>query len=436
MKDVSEVVACVCDYGTFVSIAQRLAKDFKKVFYHSPVAEEFLTVHKSILGDGVPEIERIDDVDDPDFSKQIDAWIFPDIRFVGLQKRLRAEGKAVWGAFGVDELELMRTKFIDTIEELGLPVVKSVTLHGLTALSEHLKKVNKKYVKLNKFRGDFESFEHIDFAHSEREIERLAKLWGGVKEFPAFVVQDKIDTDIEVGYDGFSIDGRFPQKSFYGYEDKNSLYLGSVRNYEDLPKSVRQVNEAMAPILEQAGYRNFIATEIRYVSPTEFYFIDPTMRMPGQTGEQLLNTCKNLGECIYKGALGEMIVPEFLGNFAAAATITNTAGSAEDWKVLRVPEEAREWTHLTHFCQVDDICHFPPGRLNELGVVVGYGDSIDKAIESLKEHLDLFKDEPVSYETDGFYDLIKSIKSAEDEGLIFSDEEIPDEHEVTATVLD
>lgn len=431
MKTTSEVTALVIDAGTFVPLACKLAESMERVFYYSPWESEYIDLHDCVIGDGIDNIERMDEFLDPDYLKKIDLAIFPDIGYGGLQRHLRSLGIAVWGSMGASDMELYRTRFIKLLDKLGLPHVKSVTCRGLTALAAELKDTQNKWVKINRYRGNMETWHHVDWDHSQRRLEKLAVTFGGMKERVIFVVQDPIDSDeqeevIEVGYDGWSIDGQYPESSFQGYEAKNELYLGAMRQYSDLPEEVRAVNEALSPELAAYGYRNFWATEIR-IKGDQAFFIDPTARMPGQTGEQLLETCENLAEVIWRGAHGELVKPVWAHEFAAEATLHYKDHEPDVWKVLRLPEdpEVRRWFKLYQFCEVDGLYHFPPSHSDELGVAIGVGDTPQEAIEHLQENLAELGDEPVCADTAQFADLINQIEAAEAEGVEFSDQPVP-----------
>jgi hypothetical protein len=427
MKDVSEITTCCVDYGTFLCVAEMFGRVAKKSYFYSPTADEYLDARKCFIGDGLDEVEnvfRVDEPLDPDFIDEVDLWIFPDIRFTGMQKLIHRLGKPVWGSMGADELELSRTKFLEMLKFLGLPVAKSVTVKGLTNLALHLKQVEDKWVKVNRFRENMETWHHIDYTHSQRELERLGFDFGGVKEHIIFIVQDVIEPALEIGYDGWSVDGQYPDKSFQGYEGKNELYLGSWMDSKDLPDVVKQVNEAIAPVLKEFGYRNFMATELR-VKDDIAHFTDPTWRMAGQTQEHLMNTCTNLPEVIWYGANGEVISREFRSRFAAEATLHYTDPS-EGWRTLVIPEKIREFIKLYGYCYADGAYQFPPRRNDELGVVCGEGDTIEDAIENLKDNFDALGDEPLAIEFDGFADLLNEIKEAEKQGVEFTDQEIPD----------
>lgn len=780
MKSVEETVACICDYGTLgIALAERMAESCQKVYFHSPCQSEYQDICECSKGDGLPTVERLDEPLSPETIDEIDLYIFPDIGFTGLQRYLRSIGKAVWGSMDASELELYRTEFLTVIKELGLPVVGYKRVRGVSALSDYLKTVNKKWVKVNRYRAQRETFFHEDYAHSMAILDKLAVKFGGLKEQVVFVVQDDIPDAQEIGYDGLSVDGFYPNRSFQGYEAKNECYdqntevltdggwkffreldgsekfftlniddnrryrmeyqsaiahtanayrgkmlavetqnvsllvtpnhrllvqvdsqnqnaplvtwgnnkggtrtfhlgkkerklvearalnlekgfrmpwvrgaeyrstekrhirfrfgdvvmtktdfaaflgiylsegwtngkrivvaqqkyktqmervllkcglrfsqsnnkgctnfeisnrplaryllqfgksgdkyvpnwikfsgvniikeflfwycmgdgsfyrsvkstrgkkrertthriatkslrmgndlqelyikcgvatlvrrspqsglyiitahsvrsknyifnhhanwmeyegmvycvtvpngiimirrngkplwcgnsyLGSCRTWKELPEEVRAVNEALAPILRKHQYRNFVATEIRRL-PDVFHFLDPTLRMPGQTGEQLLETCRNLPEVIWRGANGELIEPDYEVEFAAEATLHYKNWVEDEWYALRIPDKARRWFKGYHYCELDGLFHFMPHGCDEPGVMLGLGDSLEGAIDHLKKNLELLKDEPVSAKVEGFAELLKEIKAAEDEGVEFSDQPVPE----------
>lgn len=430
MKEVGEVNAVVFDYGSFLDLADSLADTYANVWYHSPREKEFRDVKECVIGKGLSKVKRVDEPLDPAFLKKIDLAIFPDIGFKGIQNLMLERGIAVWGSRAATDLELYRDKFLETIKELGLEVLPWVRIEGLTNLVEHLKGVKNKWVKVNEYRENMETWHHVDFAHSEDELTRLASEFGGYKEKVVFVVQDPLDADpdepvMEIGYDGLSVDGDFPEQSFAGYEKKNELYLGSLRKYKQLPKEVRYVNNEIAPWLEENGYRNFLATEVR-VKGKKICFIDPTFRLAGQTMEHYFETCPNLPEVIWKGANGILIVPEFTHQYAAEATLHYGAHHG-GWKTIMVPKEAERWIKLYHYFATDedDTYRFPPHKSDEVGVVIGLGNTVAKSIEHLKKNLEHLKNENISTRLGGFADLIKEIEEAENEGMEFSDKPLP-----------
>lgn len=165
MKAIEEIVCCVVDAGTFIPLADMMGQKVKKSFYYSPFEQEYLGIERCSIGHGMSHFERVDEYMEPKFFDSVDLWIFPDIGYSGFQHYLRSLGKPVWGNMGASDLELFRTRFLDVIEKAGLTVVPSVTVRGVTNLSEHLRGVTDKWVKINRFRDNMETWHHQDYVH-------------------------------------------------------------------------------------------------------------------------------------------------------------------------------------------------------------------------------------------------------------------------------
>lgn len=417
-------------------MAEVLSRTMKKVYYYSPTEREFTTVAESAQGYGVGEIERLDDF----FPRldEIDLFVFPDIGFGGLQKHLRNIGKAVWGSNGADELEQFRTFFLDTLDKLGLPTVHTKRLEGLDALMKHLEGVKDKWIKVDKFRGDMETWRHRDFAHSRGRLERMAVSLGGTRDEITFLVQDPIKTDVEIGADRWCIDGKYPSFALQGYEKKNQLYLGRIVPEADIAPELAYVDEKMAPILKAYGYRNWVATEVR-VSDGVPYFTDLSARFSGLASESVQEICTNWADVVWHGANGIVIEPEFEWLFVAEAGLhyeSDDAASAvghEGWKILDIPKKARRWVKLSNYCEIDGIFHLIPNPKEEIGVVVGVGNSIKESIKHLQGTLELIKDCPLSVDLEHFPSLVKTIQDAEAQGIKFGDD-VPSPEEIAALV--
>src|SRR5256885_4063327 len=227
MKPVHEVVACVCDHGLFLPIALKLGETFKKVFYWSPSDTVLPRIAEGIIGDGFSEVERVNDV--WEVIHQCDCAVFPDIGFHALQNQIQLIGKPVWGHNGGDILEASRGEFLRVLEELGMDIPPYEKFKGLTALREHLLDKEDKFIKVSKWRGDWETLHFTNWAQDEVTLDQYAYRLGPAKELFTFYVFDKIDTDIEDGCDTYCIDGQFPSLCLHGIENKDKSYLGAVQ---------------------------------------------------------------------------------------------------------------------------------------------------------------------------------------------------------------
>jgi biotin carboxylase len=112
--------------------------------------------------------------------------------------------------------------------------------------------------------------------------------------------------------------------------------------------------------------------------------------------------------------------------FAAEATLHYKDYETGEFKSFSIPESVRPFVKPYHYCKLDGMYHFPPHRNDEVGVVIGQGDTIKESIENLQEHLEALKDEPVFANTEGFAELLQSVEEAEKQGMEFTDQEIPD----------
>lgn len=424
MKDIKELNVVVVDYGSFQSLAERISQDVAQLSYHAPIDREFRSINDAAIGYGMPGVHRIESFMHPDIVKEADLYVFPDIGYEGEQKYLRSIEKAVWGSNGADELERMRTRFVDIVKSLGLPMAKTEKIKGMTALCDYLKEHEDVWVKVNEFREEMETWHHQDWETSQPMLCRLWIKFGVAPELVRFVVQEPIDGATEIGYDGLCVDGWFPDSSFQGYEKKNELYLGAMTQYDDLPEEVRRVNEKFGTVLEEYKFRNFFATEIRNVDGAP-YFIDPTIRMPGQTGEQLLETMANLTEVIWHGANGDIIQPKWNAKFAGSATL-NYTGDLEDVKVVRIPDEAKRWVKMCRYLQDGEIYRFPANKRPDVGVVIGMADTIEETIEAVKDNHEAIGDSALSVKMEGFVNLLRDIHQAEKEGIEFTKDTVPD----------
>ena len=424
MKDTKDVTACVVDHGLFSPLAQKLGQTFKRVLYYSPWEEGFPQLNRCIVGDGYPEIERCDDFWDE--LADIDLFIFPDIQHSGLQLHLESIGKAVWGSRKGDSLELSREKFHRTLKQLDLDCPKWVSITGLSKLRDHLREHEDRYVKISKYRGLMETWHHATYRQSEPMLDMLAVKLGPAKEHIPFIVVEPVATDLEIGYDGYCIDGQFPSIAIGGgVEIKDSGYLCGIMDASAMPEQITEINDAFGPILGEYRYRNFFSTEIR-VKDDKRFFIDPCCRCPSPATEAQIELYGNLADIVWAGANGECIDPEPTALFAAECVL-RAKRTAQQWCVLDVPAKARPWTKFGGSCFIDDQVCIPPCEDGpEVGWIVGTGDSIQDAIDALKKHVEELGDCPVSADVDALYDAVKEFHEADEKGVPLTDSEVPE----------
>lgn len=429
MKEVSDLTVCVIDRGTFFPVAERLGREVKKCYYHKPRGESFPTFAVSCLGDGHPNVTYT-----ADFwlhKEEIDLFVFPDCADAGLQVELSRQGFPVWGGRQTADYENYRGKWIEFCKEAGLPMPKTHRIQGLTNLKAFLADHPEEefFVKISSYRGDMETWSTKSPERTQDKLTLLALKFGPFSNDVLFYVQEKIDTTTESGADTYNIRGQWPGKIILGYEKKAESYLATWKNREDMPPEVWSVTNAISPLLASWDYANFISSEVR-ISDSGSFWLDPCLRVPSPAGEEQLELYSNLAEIIWHGAQGILVEPEMAARFCGEAVI-GYCGDKESWKSLRVPEEIGQWIKLYACAYRDGAFHFPPSQDPEaIGCAVALGDTPKEVIDNLKGLADALKDEPVQLHISEIADLITEIEEAEDEGIPFTQQPMPEPADV------
>lgn len=434
MKPVSDVVACVIDHGLFLPIAQTLAEQYKHVYWWSPWDTGFPKVAEGIVGDGFKNITRVTDI--WRVKKKCDLFVCPDVGFGGLQQELVSQGFPVWGHHGADELETDRGLFLETLDELGMPTPKYEVIMGITNLKLHLKEETDKYIKVSKWRGDWETLHWRDWSHDESVLDGYAYRFGPAKELIKFYVFDSIDTDIEDGIDTYCIDGQWPETVMHGMECKDRSYLCSVQPMSDIDERVKVVNEKFGPVLASYGYRGFFSSEVR-IKDDESFFIDPTCRAASPPSQVMTELFANLGEIIWHGANGELVKPEMStivdsdepAQFGVQALIKSER-DCDEWEVLDIPGEMRKWVKCGFACEIKGKLCIPPHPLGGMiGWLVAIGSTMSEAIDNLKKYQGELPD-GLHCDVDSLANLLKEAETAKEEGIEFTEQQLPEPSEV------
>lgn len=384
-ENLSDKKVLVYDNGLFVSLALRLAdtEKFNKVDYFREWQDGFTDGRELIIGNGLEDfgVGRL-----KYFWPSIndyDLFIFPDCWHGDLQVYLRSIGKNVWGGGARSDLELCRWKTKELIGELGLPVNESEKVHGLENLRVYLKENDDVFVKVSALRGLGETFESQNYEMSKGQLDELRSKNGAMMDEIDFIVEKKIPDASEIGYDGYCIDGEFPNSAFVGAEVKDQAYLGKLVDYDELPESVKETNTKLSESMD--GYRQFWSTEIREKDGVG-YLIDVTARHASPAGETYCQAFDNLPEILYYGAQGQLIHPETETKFCAQIIICSEWAEKHSFPIS-FPEEIRPFVKLYNHCRIEGVDVVMPqlAAMKQVGSVVGLGKTVEQAVESAKE---------------------------------------------------
>lgn len=423
---VSEVKACVVDHGRFLHVARRLGRDFAETYYFTPTERDCPLIREACIGIGYPEIRRIKSIARAKLQG-CNLFVFPDIGFEDDQRELVEQGYLVWGCRDAGLIESNRGKFLEVLKTTDLPLPKYVQIQGLTNLRLHLEDKEDKYIKIDRFRGDWETLHWTNYDEMEGTLDSYAVRFGPLKESITFYVFDAIDTTIEDGVDTYSIDGQWPKTVFKGMENKDKSFLGVIQDFETVPPEVRIANEEFGPILQSYDYRGFFSTEVRITKDAESFFIDPTCRCGSPPSQCQAELFGNYSEIVLKGAQGQIVEPDPTAQFGVQAALA-IDGDRSDWNKVRFPEELDQWVKCGFCLLRDGLTCFPPiteYNTSELGYLCATGNTIHEAIENLRVHQSKLPD-GVKCEFNSLADLLKEVHSAEDQGLEFTSQPVPE----------
>ncbi len=423
MKEVSESTFLVVDSGLFLPMAFRLAKEAKRVLYWSPDQRSFPSVKQAIIGDGFDNIERIKSI--WPFLGEIDCACFPDIGQGPLQEHLVDLGIPVWGSRNGDKMELDREALMGFLKDSGLEVPQFEVVVGWTALCEHLRDKEDQYIKISRYRGDMETTHWRSWALDSQWLYWLATNFGSVMERIRFLVFDKIDTDLEIGGDTYSVDGQWPSLMLNGVEGKDKCYLSAVTKREDMPDQIKEILEAVGPELARYQYRNQISFEDRVQGDKHFY-IDATQRggMPSSGSQQLI--WSNFPEIVLNGARGELVDPIPAAQFTIECMITSKCGK-DLWDEVEVDPKLLPWARFSSCCFVDGKFCFPPDEFHsgELGWLVALGDTPKETFDKIKELADLLPD-GLNADVEALSQIIQEVDTMDKENVPFTEEPMPE----------
>lgn len=407
-EDLSSKSVLVYDNGLFISLAERLVGHFGKVGYFCPWVSGFPDGRELVIGSGLEGIDRV-----KYFWNELnnyDLFVFPDVWDGDVQEYLRSIGKRVWGAGEKSHLELSRWKAKELIKECGLPLVESEKVHGIENLRIYLKENEGVFVKISALRGLGETFASENYEQSKGQLDELRSKYGALMDAIDFIVEKKIPDAEEVGYDGYCIDGEFPNSSFVGVESKDCAYFGQFVDYDELPDSVKEVNTALSYHME--GYRQFWSTEIREKDGAG-YLIDITARHASPAGETFIHAANNLPEILWHGAAGELVHME--SEFKYAAQIIMCSEWAEEHcQQVTFPEEIRPFVKLYNHCMIDGSDYVVPqiAKMKQIGSVIGLGNTPEEACDAAKEYAEQIKGYDIESEADSLDECVETLAKA------------------------
>lgn len=420
MKDLRGYKILVYDYRNSISVAQRLARDFGVVYYFCPYVTNGFPEHTPFdVGRNVPNIIKVKEW--ASVYDEIDMVYFTDSMEPHLQNLMRNQGKAVFGSVFAEVLEHDRVYLKETLKSLGLPVGGYSVANGLDELEQILMNMKHGYVK-NSLRGNGETWEHKDWRLSKRQLKKMRYEMGLYENIGKYLVEHHLDALIEFGYDGFFDGKEYVPISLCGVERKDKCFLGKFIRYQMLPEAIRLVNDALAPIFSDMGYRGHYSNEIILTKDKRGFLLDNSNRFPSPPGDLMLEAYTNYSEIVWEIANGRMPVIEHEYEWGAQLIIKSDIAE-DDPSPIIVPEEYKNNVKIKNLSIDDDgTWYFVPSvglNMKEIGSIVFTSDTRDGAIKGAEEIAEAIQGFDTYVDTDSLHDAKKSLDKLSKSGVSF-----------------
>jgi len=414
--ETKNLTALVIDNGLFVGFALRIAPQFKELLYWTPWQSAFPKSNQLLPGDGFDEMQRVKYLWDA--IEKADLVIFLDVYWGDLQDKLVHDGKMVWGSRRGELLELNRMKSKKLLREYGIQPSPAVAVHGLDELRAYLKDHDNVFVKISSNRGDFETFENKRYDLSEPKLDQLEHQLGAKKLIAEFVVEESIEPAQEWGIDAFTIDGQWPVRTFSGFESKDVAFIGKVMEWDAIPQYLREPNEKLSPLFDRFGYRGFFSTELRIKEDRETFFIDPCCRLPSPPNEIQQMVFDNWADIIASGSTGIMVEPNTVHTYGVCAMI-HSSFADQNWQSLKFPEDVRPFVKLRNHCKINGVDYVVPQAvgLPEVGAVIGLGETLEEAVEHLKENAEQVEGYYLEIKTECLDSMMETVEAGKKLGI-------------------
>lgn len=371
----------IMDHGLNIHVAKKLTESFGKVLYWFPEYDPYPEFHHDTIGD-IPNLEKVYWFFKEKREQPIDLFATFDNGFGDIQTDLESQGKRCFGPGEGEEIELEKEMFFKLLDKVGLPNEKPIKIKGVEALKTVLKKIPHAFIKVPFYRGTFETHEHKNWPETDYFLDTIAAKLGANKNVAEFLVQKPIESEIEVGYDGFNILGEYPDNSMLGVEIKDKFYLGCItRNVSPI---LNHVGDKLMPYFRRRNYHGFYSNEIRIVDrpySKEFkgtpYYIDPTCRAGSPPSELFIEMYEP--HCIARAIwdISEFKVPKLIPQAKwGAQIILKSEWHDEHWLHIKYPKEIEKWLKLKNVCKIaGETWCIPHGNGGYFGSVIAIGNS-------------------------------------------------------------
>lgn len=341
-----------------------------------------------------------------------DAYFFPDVTGQDELVFLKSiyPKKSCFGSALAHKLEQDRWGLKKILKDIDIRFARSERIFGIDELRNYFIKNKDKFIKLSTFRGDVESFYAKDGESIDLKLDEIAQARGPFKNKVEFIIEDAINSDVEIGADLIFSKDDYQKPFLYGYECGKKFYFCHVS--EELPLLLKDVMEKLKPVLKKLDYRSCISTEIKCVDKNTSYFLDITCRLANPLCALFNTYITNWREAVIKTGLGEKVRLNFKHKYLGAMFLNSNHGLQH---YIHIEVEDKDLDHIKFVVVGENDGKFYSIRgADKVAVIVAGGNTIQEVIDIIKKYADRVNadglDKGAVHEIDKIHDIIASGK--------------------------
>jgi len=367
--------------GLYTSLASALSDNGKnRVLYYTPYGSKYPKYEEFAPGDHFEFLEKVkypfDFIDQADVIVNFDCSNQDMINYL----RKKYPEKSIFGSGLGARIEDDRIAFKKWLNLLDLPVVPYKIVKGMTALREYLKSNPKKIVKVNIFRGDFETLKADSLEAVEQVLKDREPKLGMISESIEFIVEDQIDSKAEIGFDGF-FNGKEYIPFSWGFECAKNLYIGKVG---EAPDMLMETLDAFQPLYTKMNYRGSLSTEELVTAKGKHFFIDPCNRVALPLGVLYSKYINNWAQVVSEIGLGKDVEIDCEQKYVGAFALSSR-NAREYFTRVDFEKGKRDDFRFMFGCQDIKGNYYAVKGVEEIVVVTAGGETVEEVVAQLKE---------------------------------------------------
>jgi hypothetical protein len=291
--------------------------------------------------------------------------------------------KSIFGCGMAFKLEQERWSLKKVLKSIDIKFAQSERIIGVDALRDYFINNKDKFVKISTFRGDTESFYAKDGKSIDLKLDEISAQRGPFKNNMEFIVEDTIDSDVEIGADLIFNGNDYLKPYLYGYEICKGFYLGRIS--EELPYLLKDVMDKLKPVLRKLDYRSCISTEIKCVDKKTSYFLDITCRLPNPLCALYNEYIKNWRDVVYATGLKKDIRLDIKHKYVGAFFLNSSHGH-DHYIKIDVEEKDRDHIKFVSVAQNDGSYYSVKGT-EKICVLIAGGQTVQEVIDTIKKYV-------------------------------------------------